>query len=300
MAQVTRGGGHGLYKIVVQLTGQYGNSYGTGGTGIANGTTSQSYVLHYPKSATLAVPDRTTIDFTGGDAWLTNFQYGINSLGSFDMTAAEVDATFNALITGTLVDQTTNAAWTRFTYDELGKVRPQCSVMIVWRLQSFEDATFGNTYYVHTIYPRCSIAPKGTTGAPAYQAVGEATYQVTPSAASRDLVGLPFDSSLNATGNTLASYTVIADNPLYMVSQRANAATGSVVGDYKPVSSAVGTASNTKNLLVKFVESTGVATKGVADTITTATGTFAWGTALTGVAAGNMVHVLYETQYVHV
>lgn len=299
MAQVTKGAGHGLYKIIVQKTGTYGNSYGTGGQGISNGTTAQSYVLHYPKGATLPVPDRTTIDFTGGDSWMTSFQYGINSLGSFDVTAADVDAAFNALITGTLVDQISNQAWTQFTYDELNKIRPQLSMMVIWRLQSTEADTFGNTYYLHTIYPRVLIAPKGTTGAPAYQSAGEATYQVTPATAGRDITGVPFGANLNATGNTLVSYQIIADNPLYMVSQRVSGATGSVISSYRPAVTTVGTATNTKNLLVKFVESTGVATAGVADTVTIATGTFAFGTALTP-AAGDMIHVLHETQYVPV
>lgn len=296
MAAIKRGNPHGLYKVLVQLTGASGMSYGQAGSGISNGATSQSYVAHYPKSATLPTPDRTTLDFTGGDVWIGSYQYGITSMGSFEVTMAELDADLIALVTGSNVDATSNTEWREFSRNELRGALPQVSLILIYRLQSTDPNTFGQTYYVNTVIPRCQMAPKGINGGPAFQAAGEPVYQITPTSAGRKVHGVAFGSNLNVANNQLMAYHIITEYPLYMVSHRANGTSASIVGTYKPVTSSVGTASATKNPVTKFVESTLTATPGVADTVTVATATFEIGTALTP-ASGDMLNVFYETDY---
>lgn len=293
MAVSLAGGDHGLWKVVIQKVGSNGTSYGQAGSSIANGSTSQAYVGKFPKTEGLAVPDRTVIEFTGGDRWITSFQYGINSLGSFEFTCQDTDANLVALTTGTNVDQTTNTEWAMYTENTLQQSFSDFSIMFIYRMQSFETATFGQTYYVHTIVPRCTISPK--LPAKSYQSPSDYAYQVTPKSNAREIRGLTLGSNLGATDNIVSHYHIIAENPLYMFVMRANGTSATAVSAYKPVTSTVGTASATKNAITKVV-SAGTATAGVADTITVATGSFAIGTALT-CAAGDLLTVLHETAY---
>lgn len=294
MAQVVQGGSHGLYKIVAQLVGADGVSYGVAGDGLGAGSISNAYVMDFPVSANIAIPDRTTIDFTGGDTWQQSYQYGITSLGSFEIQLENTDPTLTALATGSLVDQTSNAAWTQYTEDILGGVRPQLSLIIIHRIQSFDQATFGTTKYVNTIIPRCWLAPKGIAGAN-FQAKSASSFQVTPTGASCKINGELFDANINATNNRVAWYHIISDYPLFMTMMRASTTTANIVGTYKPVTSLVGTTSNSKNRIAKI--HSGAVTVGVADTVTTTTATAAVGTALTP-ASGDLLPWLYETAYV--
>lgn len=286
----------GCYKILVSLVGANGISYGQAGEGLAAGSNSSPYVVENPLEVPIALPDRTTLDFTGSDRWLTSYQYGITSMGNFAVTTAEFDAGLIALITGTSVDQVTNQAWTEFTENVLASSLPQISLMVIYRIQSTEPTTFGTTKYVHTIIPRAWLAPKSLTGAPAFQGKGQYTFQLTPASSDRHINGNPFDTNLDAQDNTVALYHIIADNALFYVTGVANGATFTLDASRQPVSSAVGTSSNTKNQIVKYVTSTAVATIGVADTITPANGTFAVGTAVT-VAANDVVTALFESNY---
>lgn len=292
MAQIKKGGSHGLWKVAAQLVGANGISYGIAGDSLASGSGSTPRILHYPKDAGIPQPDRTTIDFTGGDRWITSYQYGIQSLGSFDFTLQDTDADFIAMCTGTNVDQATNDEWTEYTEDHLAAGRPQLSLMFVFRIQSFENSTFGQTYYMHQIIPRCWVSPRGLS--PSFQSPLSYAFQVTPASGSKAINGQPFGSNLNATDNTLAMYTLIADNPLAMATFVASGATASIVGAFQPISTVVGTATSTKNLVHRFRPADQSVEAGVADTITKATGTFDVGTALTPQAA-DVLTVLYES-----
>lgn len=289
---IKRGFAHGLYKVVIQIVGANGASYGQAGDTISSGTTSQSYVSHYPKSASLAIPDSTTIDFTGGDVWVSSYTYGINSLGSFEFTVQDVDADLVALVSSSTVDATTNAAWNTFTEDVLATAFVDCSLMFIYRMQSVETATFGQTYYLNSIVPRATLKFKG--GQQAFQSAEEITFQVSPKANARLINGLAVPAAMGATDNKLVYYHIISDNPLYMFVHKANGTSVSATSGYLPVTSTVGTSSNTKNMIVKNASST--YTAGVADTVSTSTGVFAVGTALT-VASGNELFFLHETNY---
>ncbi len=292
MAQIESGGAHGLYKILAQLVGADGVSYGVAGEGISAGSSSDAYVLNYPVNANISVPDGTTIDFTASDQWLTSYQYGPSSLGSFDFELEDYDTNFVAMCSGTLSDQTTNTLWTENTENAHSGNFPAISLVFIYRIQSFEAATFGATKYFHTIYPRCQVRPK--RNAQQYQSKSTNPFQVTPLGGARHINGHPFGANLNAFQNRVVSYNIIADNPLMMTAAKANATSLTITSAYQPVTSAVGTASATKNLITKYVTSTNVATLGVADVVTPADGEFEIGTALT-VASGDIATALFET-----
>lgn len=292
MAQIAKGGSHGIYKILVQLVGSDGVSYGQAGENISAGSNSDAYVLQHPTNAGITLPDGTTIDFTGGDAWITSYQYAPSSMGSFDFELADADANFVALITGTNVDQTSNALWTEYTENAHAGNFPAVSLVFIYRIQSFETATFGATKFFHSVYPRCIVRPKKNPQG--YQAIATHPFQVTPLGGTRHINGPVFGTNLGATDNRVISYNIIADNPLMMTVAKANSTTHTITSAYKPLYSTVGTTSSTRNQIVKWASS--VATIGVADTITTADGEFAVGSALT-VASGNVVSALFETAF---
>jgi hypothetical protein len=294
MAQIESGGAHGLYKILAALVGTDGLSYGVAGEGISAGSSSDAYVLDYPVNANITVPDGTTIDFTASDQWLTSYQYGPSSLGSFDFELENYDTNFVAMCSGTLSDQTTNALWTENTENAHSGNFPAISLIFIYRIQSFETATFGATKYFHTIYPRCQVRPK--RNAQQYQSKSTMPFQVTPLGGARHVNGHPFGANLGAFQNRVVNYNVITDNPLMLTTAKANATSLTITSAYQPVTSAVGTSSSTKNQICRYVTSTNVATLGVADTITPADGEFDIGTSLT-VASGDIATALFETAF---
>lgn len=295
MAMIKKGGSHGLWKILAQRIGTDGISRGLVGDSLSSGSGSPAYVIDTPVDASLPIPDRTKIDFKGGDHWITSFQYGIDSMNDFNFNIQETDADLIALVTGSSVDQTSNDEWTQYSEDQLSSTRPAMSLMFIYRIQSFEPATFGQTFYVHSIVPRCLIAPTGHQSN-AYQSPTGYGFQVTPSAATRRLNGPAFGSNINVANNTLAVYHIIAENPLYMYVYQASGASVTAVAPYKPISSAVGSAASTKNHIVKKAAADDAITAGVADTITPVTGTFEVGTALTTLD-GDLLTFLYESAY---
>jgi hypothetical protein len=294
MVAIKQGSPHGLYMVYAQKVGSDGISYGVAGDTLAEGSTSEPLLLKYPKSATLPSPDRTVIDFQGGDRWIGSYQYGISTLGTFDFITQDANADFVALATGTNVDQTSNTELTEFTEDTLGNDFPTLSLVFVYRIQSSADATFGQNWYIHTVIPQCQIAPKGVQSAPSFQTAGEYAYQVTPTAAANKIHGPAFGTNLGATDNKLSHYHIISPYPLWTATHHAAGVSGTVVGSYQPFSTAVGSAGATKNEVQK--DSSGTVTGGVFDTITQSSGTFAWGTALVSVQ-GDFLHLLYQTQF---
>jgi len=286
MVQIKKASPHGLYAIQAQLVSSGGYSYGIAGPTLAAGNDSNPYNIDNPISFEMLAPDGTVIDFTGGDRWLGSYLYGITSIGSFNFTTADEDADFTALSTGTTVDQTTNDEWTIYGRDELFTSRPQLSLIVSYRLQSREVGTKGGLYWGHLIVPRCWLSPKGTSGAPSFQAKGEAQYQFVPTAADRMINGVAFGANQGFTGNEIAAYTMITDNPISMVSHVVTGTAMSATGAYTPVSEVVGTASSTKNW---------AAVNGTAQALTTVTASTKNFAIASGLTADDYVGVIYET-----
>lgn len=295
MATTKRGAPHGFYRAWAYKPNAQGVGMGIAGSTLAAGSNSNPLMLDDPKTGGVSIPTPTTIDFTGGDIYRGSFQYGVSNLSPFDMAFQDRNSDMIALATGTTADQATNDEWTLSTEDVLNEARPQLGLNIIHRIQSSEVATLGNTFYVNTFIPRAWVMPMGYSSS--YQTAAEYSYNVQPTAAARLSNGiLVSQAGMNATNDKVTHYHIISEYPLWMATYVCDDATATVVGDYQPISTTVGTTTSTKNYVVKFTPSTGVAVIGVADTITQASGTFAIGTALT-VASGDIVTVLYETDF---
>lgn len=288
MAQETSGDAHGFYRAQIALIAPDGKAYGTAGPNADAGTISGAYIAGYPKNCDMPFPDRTVIDFTGKDTWNGSYMYGITSLGSFSMTLENVDASLIALVSGSTVDQVTNANWTYYAENILAEQVPQVALILTYRFQARGGVNDGADLYLNTIIPRCWIAPKGISGAPAFQQAGEYQFQVTPTAAARHPHGLPFSAmSLNLQDNRTPSLHVVTNNPLYLVTMVGDAAATTFTMPYLPVSSTV-TLNDTPNEFV--VDGALVAPT----SFDTSTGVL---TPATTLADGEHAAILYETTF---
>ena len=282
----SRGSPFGLQRAIIQLVGTNGRSYGTAGQSAANGTTSHGYVLDYPKTSGLSNPDRTKIDFTGGNRWMGSYMFGIAAMDAFELVSQDFDATLTALVTGSNVDSTTNSQWVIFCENLNKSDLPACSIMLQYQFQSSASATFGQNYWITTVIPRCQIQPKPASQE--FQAAGSYAYQIVPTMSAVSPTGVAFGTNQGWHDNKTPSFHILSDNPLAMTFHRASGTSASIVVAYTPITSAVGTAAATKNNVVQ--NGTAIA----ADTVTPGTKTVAISA---GLIAADDVMVLYETNY---
>lgn len=235
IAQIKIGDPHGLYRVQVGLMGDDGYQYGTAGPDMANGTTSGTYVIKYPKNAEMALPDRTVINFTGGDIWTGSYMYGITEMGKFEFKIATVDADLIALVSGDTVDQVTNTRWTIYGENIMRSTPPQCCMITTFRLQSKQAGTKGANKFIHRIVSRAWIAPKGITGAPVFQAAGEYGFDVVPTVSDKMPHGISFDENQSFEENETPVFYLITDNPIHFVAHKCTSGTQPIVLPYKPV-----------------------------------------------------------------
>lgn len=289
MAQIKKGYPHGLAFAQVALVGTNGRAYGTAGPSQANGVVSGAYLIDDPISGELPIPDRTTIDFTGGDRWLGSYQYGITSLGSFTLGAADIDATLIAMVTGSKVDQTTNQKWTMYSENVLKDRLPQVCVMLTFRIQSRESGTDGGDFFITYVIPRAWMAPKGTSGAPGFQSKGQYSFQITPTAGGGLPIGVPFTQANQGwQNNKTPILAVISDNPIGLATFIADGTLTDFTLPYLPVTSTVASG-NAGNLHALNGAITGLSA------VDTSTGEV---TLLAAGSAANYHGLMYETNFI--
>ncbi len=287
MAQTKIGNAHGLYRVQIGLVSSNGENYGSSASPSA-ATVLPSYVIKDPKSAEIPAPDRTVIDFTGGDRWRGSYQYGITSMGSFEMKLATVDATFIALAAGSSVDQTTNTRLTIFGENNLRPTVPQMWIALTYRLQSREAGSKGADKFITSVIPRCWVAPKGLTGAPSFQGVGEYTFTVVPTIGEKFPTGLAFGTNQDFEEDEAAVFHIISDNPIHFVGYIASGTTTTLTLPYKPISYTY-TSHDSSTMPVQVV---------VDGVITDATSvTQATGVVVVPTIAEDYVGVMYETLF---
>ena len=232
MAQIKIGDPHGLYRVFVGLVDENGYNYGTAGSGVAASTLVSPYMMKYAKNAEIAQNDRNVIDFTGGDVWTGSYVYGITSLGTFSLTSSTLEADLIALTSGGQVDQTLNTLQTVFAENILRSTPPQVWVMIVYRIQSKESGSTGANKYLTVVCPRTWTAPKGVSGAPAFQSAGEYGFTMVPTVGDRMPWGPSFAETTSGASGTIGldqelnqtpTFYVISDYPLHAVGQKPTA-----------------------------------------------------------------------------
>ncbi len=269
------------------LVGSNGFAYGTAGPTQANNSVSGALVQFYPKNASLPLPDRTVIDFTGGNRWLGAYQYGITSLGSMAATFDNVDADLVAMLSGSSVDQTTTSAWTIFSENVLALSIPQVAVLVTFQLQG-RGAQEGGDFFITGVIGRSWAAPKGFTNAPNFQSAGEYNVQITPTSTNVFPHGVPFGTNQDWQGNATPLLWIISERPIHLATFVGNNAATTFTLPYLPLDSTV-----TQNASRTQVAVAGTTT--APSSINTSTGVITM-----SAAPGSGVHVgvLYETNFV--
>jgi len=288
MAQIKKGDAHGCKAVQIALMGTDGYAYGQSGYGQTANTVSGAYLANTPKSATIPAPDRNVIEFTGGDKWLGSFQYGFSSVGAFDVVMSGYDADLIALVTGASVDQTTNEDWSIFSENDFQTSMPQVCALVTYRIQA-RGTNEGADLYITSVISRGWMSPKGITGAPAFQAAGEYTYSMTPTAATQLPNGMLFSATaMNLAEDKTFRTHIISNYPIALATYIADGSATTFTLPYKPVSSVV-TVNDTPNFM------TVNATPTAASAVSTSTGQVTLSAAGT---SGDVVVMLYETNFV--
>lgn len=242
MAQIKSGDPHGLYRVQIGFVNSLGYNFGQAnpeGT-INDGTTFSSYITRFAKAAEMAIPDRTVIDFTGGDVWTGSFVYGITSLGSSTLTLSTIDTNMISMVSNSKVDQSTNTRLTIYAENIMLPSPPQVFMATTFRIQSKDADTKGANKYITSVMPRLWVSPKGITGAPNFQAPGESQYTIVPTVAGRMPHGIAFTEAAQSFENDeTPNYYIISDYPIHFVGHQAAAGANATINlPYRPVGSA--------------------------------------------------------------
>lgn len=298
MAQIKIGDPHGLFRVFVGLVDENGYNFGTAGPGVAEGTLVSPYLIRYAQSAEIGLPDRTVIDFTGGDVWTGSYVYGITSLGTFEMTLSTVEAELVAFLADSTVDSVTNDRQTIFSDNIMIPTPPQAWMMIVFRIQSKEVGQKGANKFLTIILPRTWVSPKGISGAPAFQAAGTYGFTIVPTVGDRFPWGLPFScTNLNLELDETPVLYIITDYPVHTVGYVASAgnATETITLPFKPVGEDIATPDSSVDPLQTYID--GRAQD--ADSVTVETGEVIVSpiAPAASFSGGEYIGVFYETQY---
>lgn len=299
MAQVKIGDPHGLFRIFVGLVDSTGYNFGTAGPGVDEGTLLSPYVVRFAQGAEIGMPDRTVVDFTGGDIWTGSYIYGITSLGTFEMTLSTVEADLVALLSSSVADNVTNERQTIFSDNIMLATPPQAWMMIVFRLQSKEAGQKGANKFLTTILPRTWVTPKGISGAPSFQAQGTYGYTLVPTVGDRFPWGLPFAcTSMNLAEDESPVIYMITDYPVHTVGYIANegAADETITLPFRPIGNDISSPDSSVDPVQTYIDGQFAD----ADSITVATGEVIISPIAPAVEfdGGEYIGVFYETNYV--
>lgn len=267
------------------LRGSDGFAYGVTGENTTGDTTMHAHLMRYMRSANVPEPSRVVTQLTGGNRWLGSVAFGINDVGTFNMILSNLDGVLNALAGGSLVDQTTNSRWSRFSNNENLADPPQMGLLFTALFQSREDGSDGTNYYVNYIIPNCQITPK--FGPMSHQSEQDITYEVNPSMASGEPHGLPFGANLGLKDNKAVMYAIVTPKPLGLTTYIADGTETTFVLGYRPTSTVVASGSAANEMVLN-----GSVT--ALDSVVTSTGV---ATLASAGSDGDLVGVLYETDF---
>lgn len=295
MAQVKIGDAHGLFRVFVGLVDPVGYNYGTAGSGVAQGTLVSPYVVQYAQDAPFALPDRTVVDFTGGDIWTGSYVYGITSLGTFDLVMSTVEADLIALTSKSRVDQTLNSRQSIFAENILLDTPPQTWVMVVFRLQSKEPGSVGANKFISIVMPRVWLAPKGGSGI-SFQSAATNSFTVIPTVGDRMPWGPLFcNTRIGLSRNQTPNFYTITDYPVHTVGYvpTSGNATEAITLPYKPVAFDYTTPDSSSDPVQVYINGTQVN----ADSITVENGQVVVSPESGTFAGTEYIGVFYETEY---
>lgn len=236
MAQVSRGNAAGFAYLQLFLVGANGYAYGTAGPSASNGTTTHAHLVREVRTFGLQLGEPPRTNFTGGDHWLGQKMWGMNEVPSFSLGLSVFDMTFDRIIKGITLDQTTNQAWSILGEGVNVSQRPQVGLLLSQYFQSRESGSDGADLWLNCLIPRCYISAQGQSME--YQAEALRTYSVAVTMADCFPNGVAFGANQDFPGNREAVLWCITNNPLAITTNVNNAATTFSLA-YLPASSVV-------------------------------------------------------------
>lgn len=242
-----------------------GAAIGQGAT-LANGATSNAYVLFYPKTAGLDYSPPGDLDIQAGDKDVTSIAFGNSRLRPFDLVIADLDTTLVTLITGSTLN-TGNSQFDKFSINPNLTTPRSFGLCLQQRFQK----TNGDEYYHILFIPKALLSFHH--GAMGFRAEADTVLRVRPAMASKAHTGQDFTSATNNLNFTLENnktdhYSYLSPYALNIVSYRSDASATTYTSSYRPVSATI-TVNATQNdqhkngvatALTSFSVTTGVAT----------------------------------------
>ena len=231
---------------------------------VGNGTTLQAYKLPGLVETSVPSPTREIATFRGGLAILGQRAMGVSDLGTFDLTLAAYDETFNSLCAGSTVDVSTHTELA-FTAPNMANASlPQMILGLAIGLQN--DS--GTNEYLTLIYNNVQIGPViPAAGQDSGVNPRPQVYTVTPSLSSRMGHGMLYSASgLGVQNNTDVMVAVRYTYPMHLTTYTDDGAATTFITGYRPIST---NATNTINIVLKngaktnptsIVDTTGVVT----------------------------------------
>lgn len=253
---------------------------------VANGTTTSAYLIRDPQTSGIPQISRENVTITGGNTVQAAHMFGAASIDPFTFEMGKLDAALAALMTGTSVDQTTNAYWSEFGYNEHKATLPRVGIMFSTVFQQTGADCDGATKWLNIIFPICQASPQ-------WPAVAERTgppssFQIQPTFTTKRPNGDAFDSNLGFDNNKAYVYgTISEDGPIGITTHVADTSDTTYITGYRPLSTTV-TVNNTPNHQTKD----GVPT--AATSVVTTTGVVT----IPSATAAQVYVMMYETAFV--
>ena len=246
----------GFEKALIWLT-YNGYAAGTLGDTIANGNSTAAYVVSDVETAGLQYQDPNNLAIQGGDRIVATFLFGNPKLNPFDLQISVTDPTLIAMLSGSVVDETTNSSFELFSSNTY-KARPiNIGVALSQRFQPKATGSDGNDKYHTLIIPRASAVVK--MGQFGFQAGSPVMVSITPSTTDRMHNGILFSATTMALEENRAdSYSMITDYPIHILTAMGATTTGTVAltTTYRPISSVITTGAAPNWLAVNGISNT--------------------------------------------
>lgn len=295
----------GIYDIQVALVTDDGYAVGLTAAGaiptlsaLVNDTEYYAYRVSHPVEITPLTPGRSVATDRGGQRIRGQRDLGLSDLGSFEITMSDYDALFEAIVTGSSINNTTVDGWTMSGPNHGQQSLPYVCLIATVGFQSRDSGTYGSNYYMNYIFPRVQISPSGDSG---NQGDGEnpnpRTYTVTPSMASKFITGqtwndaAPTGLAMSYANGEAMVHRAATQYPLRLMTWIAHGTTDTFNLDYLPMSSLVAL-EGSPNLVCDD------GTRVLPDSISTTTG--AVDVSTVSPAAASKIVMVYPTNWVEV
>lgn len=201
-------------------------------------TTSHAYYVNHPVTVVPGAPTYTVATERSGQQYRGDVDLGMEALGEFTFTLAEIDLQLNALLTQSKVVTNYSDGWTEGGNNQSVSIPRRVALIFTGGGVSRDDATLDNRGYRHMVVPSCTVR---ATEAGANQSGGEnpipLTYTVRPGLSNKLPNGVLFDAIdplMYAEGETFW-HPIMLNYKIGMTTWVANGSASTFTLGYRPL-----------------------------------------------------------------